>query len=277
MSHSPAQRLYLNKDELCQEQVINQYHASQENTVASSILVALNLVPSKATKILDIGCSIGTLGNLLKKQWKGTQSREITGIEFIAQAAKEARKTLDNVIEADLDKLETIPYPYEYFDCITALDVLEHITEPDRLLTVLLPYLKKDGRLVCSIPNFFHYSTFLHLLQACRFTNECTNAWHHLRFWGILEIIESVNSLNLEIENPIMGTTSTPHPFIEEIFKKAEKHFGTLYPNLFFHTQIVQYLFSIKKTATIPVNQTNSTFTFNLVPNLIHSITNINC
>ena len=61
----------------------------------------LSLIPDNVSKVLDVGCSIGALGEQIKQKF----GAEVTGIELDEQMAKVANEKLDLVILGDLDKI----------------------------------------------------------------------------------------------------------------------------------------------------------------------------
>ena len=61
----------------------------------------LDLIPKDATRFLDIGCSIGTLGKQIKDKFSESH---VTGIELSDEMGKVALKILDEVIIGDVEK-----------------------------------------------------------------------------------------------------------------------------------------------------------------------------
>jgi len=102
-------------------------------------------------KILDVGCSEGYLGELLKN--KGNL---VYGIEISSNAAEKAIKVLDDVIVGNIEQID-LPWPKEFFDIIICADIIEHLFEPEKVLTKLRMLLKREGRLIASIPNVANY------------------------------------------------------------------------------------------------------------------------
>jgi len=121
----------------------------------------LNLVPDCVSKVLDIGCGIGTLGESIKQKWKV----EVVGIEIDEQMAKVAKERLDKVIIGDIEKINLAEYlTLNYFDCIIFADILEHLKDPWSVLKKIVKFLAEDGIIVASIPNVRHYTTILNLV-----------------------------------------------------------------------------------------------------------------
>lgn len=132
--------------------------ASRERDTAYTTVRAdiVELVPSDAHTILDVGCSNGTLGNTLKRM---APARSVSGIELDAAFASEAAKTLDHVFNGDLNRLDwEEALGDRKFDCIIFADVLEHLIDPSRCLRAALKFLSPGGCIVVSLPNVRHIS-----------------------------------------------------------------------------------------------------------------------
>lgn len=122
------------------------------------------LVPPGSRRILDLGCSSGVLGHVLKAQ---RPDRYVVGIEFDAGYAQEAEERLDRVLTMDLDDL---PAHMELlaelgpFDCVVAADVLEHLRDPWRVLACATSLLESGGVAIVSLPNARHWTVIRALL-----------------------------------------------------------------------------------------------------------------
>jgi glycosyltransferase involved in cell wall biosynthesis len=100
-------------------------------------------------RVLDVGCSDGRLGELLRMC-----GHEVVGIDIVKHDGVADR--LNSFVEADLDE----PLPTDVgrdFDVIVALDVLEHTRDPDRVLRQLTPLLAASGVVLACVPNFGHW------------------------------------------------------------------------------------------------------------------------
>lgn len=110
--------------------------------------------------VLDVGCGCGT--TLARIEWLWEHA-SVSGIENDERIAKIAAGNFD-VVQGDV---ETMDFPYEEkaFDYIIFADILEHLRDPERTIKRLKPYLKEDGKLLCSVPNIMNHSVVTRLLQ----------------------------------------------------------------------------------------------------------------
>jgi len=119
----------------------------------------LNLVGFNK-KVLEIGCSTGSLSRVM--QQRGCQ---ITGVEIDEAMADMARPFCRRMILGDAEELDwEAVLGGERFDVITFGDVLEHMRAPEVVLRQLRGYLTPTGYVVVSLPNIAHGSVRLSLL-----------------------------------------------------------------------------------------------------------------
>jgi SAM-dependent methyltransferase len=132
----------------------------------------ISFIPSAARSVLDVGCSRGRFGALLRNADPG---RNLVGIEPDPEAVKEAAHNYDEVIcglfPEDMPAGST-------FDCIVFNDVIEHVVDPWTLLRKAERHLTPGGRIVASIPNIRYYIVVRDLLLRGR--------WEYAD-WGILD------------------------------------------------------------------------------------------
>ncbi len=131
------------------EQEIKKYKYDGYNPVIYDIVTPNSVV-------LDVGCATGKLGMNLSKN----KNSICYGIEYDKESAEEAKKYNKMVVGMSLDNLEDIdslPFQKEFFDYIVFADVLEHLKYPEEVLGLFKKYLKKDGKIICSIPNIAYY------------------------------------------------------------------------------------------------------------------------
>jgi SAM-dependent methyltransferase len=116
-------------------------------------------VPESARRVLDLGCGTGALGAHLKRQ----PGREVVGVTFSEEEAREARTRLDEVLVCDLEEFD--PASLGRFDCVVCSHVLEHLTRPEELLRRLRASLSGGGVLVVALPNVLHWRQRLAFLR----------------------------------------------------------------------------------------------------------------
>lgn len=105
----------------------------------------LPFVPRHINSLLDVGCSQGGFGALVKE----SLNCRVAGIEMNPYEAKSAQKVLDQLWVGNALSLNIS----EQFDCISCLDVLEHIPEPQKLLNKIKHWLTPDGKILLNVPN----------------------------------------------------------------------------------------------------------------------------
>ena len=159
----------------------------------------LNLIPVKVGKVLDIGCSVGALGEQLKRR---NNNVEVIGIEIDRQMARVAREKLDSVIMEDVENINLADYlPLNHFDCIIFADILEHLRNPRDVLKNAMSFLRDSGVVIASIPNVRHYTTIANLLFRgyWPYRERGIHDKTHLRFFTLRNIGELFQHANLKI------------------------------------------------------------------------------
>jgi 2-polyprenyl-3-methyl-5-hydroxy-6-metoxy-1,4-benzoquinol methylase len=128
-------------------------YTSKFFSYSSHDLLVKLVEPNKT--VLDIGCSKGFLGKKLKE--KGCI---ITGIDSNKEDLIEARKYYDKTLLLDINK-ENISGKY---DIIILGDVIEHLSEPERILKNIKKNLNENGYLLISVPNIVNIYARLKIL-----------------------------------------------------------------------------------------------------------------
>ena len=95
-------------------------------------------------RILDVGCGLGFFLSSLSDKW------EKHGVE-ISKFATEEAKRWGHVYCGDLTDAG---YPDEFFDIVMMHHVIEHIEQPERLITDVSRVLKVGGKLILGTPDF---------------------------------------------------------------------------------------------------------------------------
>jgi 2-polyprenyl-3-methyl-5-hydroxy-6-metoxy-1,4-benzoquinol methylase len=175
----------------------------------------LALFDKPYARVLDVGCNTGVTGEMLLK--RGLCSH-VTGIELLAEPARQASLKLNRLIHAPVEAaLDTIAD--ERFDCILALDVLEHLVDPWIVARRLSKLLAPQGVLVTSIPNIRHWRILRDLIfkGQWKYVESGILDRTHLRFFTKSSILEMLESTGLEVEVNVERPTFGRSRFISRM------------------------------------------------------------
>lgn len=104
--------------------------------------------------VLDLGCGGGFLANYL-----AGRGHQVTGIDTSAESLEVARRyDWTRSVDYRLGDACALPFPDASFDAVCAMDLIEHITEPDRLIAEAGRVLRPGG--------LFFFHTFNRTWQA---------------------------------------------------------------------------------------------------------------
>jgi 2-polyprenyl-3-methyl-5-hydroxy-6-metoxy-1,4-benzoquinol methylase len=104
------------------------------------------LLPSKYTKVLEIGCGAGGFAENLKN------TCQVWGIEPVAEVAKIAQQRMDKVLVGTYESVYD-DLPDNYFDLVICNDVIEHLPDPDGFFKSIKSKLDPNAHLIGSVPN----------------------------------------------------------------------------------------------------------------------------
>jgi len=98
----------------------------------------------KPGRILDIGCGLGYFLSAINKKW------DKYGLEISSKAVKEAEKYC-TVYCGDLKEAA---YKDSYFDVVFSYNVIEHVENPEEMVTEAYRILKRKGKIIIGTANF---------------------------------------------------------------------------------------------------------------------------
>jgi glycosyltransferase involved in cell wall biosynthesis len=151
------------------------YELKMSNTSSHrKLLTWLSEGPPK--RILDLGCSNGRLGELLR-----LEGHSVIGID--TEKLDGVGDRLDGFVEADLN----VGLPAEVgkdFDVVIGADVFEHLVDPASLLMQVREVLSPRGVVMASVPNMAHWYPRLRVVSG-HFDYERRGIFDagHLRFF----------------------------------------------------------------------------------------------
>jgi SAM-dependent methyltransferase len=124
-------------------------------------------------RVLDVGCGVGQVVARLTEA-----GFEAHGVDVSQPNIERARKFSDR---CQLYDGKTLPFPDQHFASAGALNVLEHVDEPEAFIAELVRVVEVSGRIVLSSPNFFRVLGFRDYHPRMRgLGNKCRN-WKRLR------------------------------------------------------------------------------------------------
>lgn len=183
------------------------YHRSTRSEI-------LTLLPPAVARLLDIGGGEGYFAAEVKR----VKGCEVHVAEANAGAAQAALQRVNRVWRGDFLEIAFDAG----FDCVTALDMIEHCADTDAMLGKIRGLLTPGGTFIASIPNLGHWSVVADLMAgrwdylpvgiACR---------SHRRFFTLRSIEEFWVRAGFRIAAAHPVTIPTPPGFGEAIESAA--------------------------------------------------------
>ena len=124
-------------------------------------------------KVLDVGCGVGQVVQRLIDA-----GHEAHGVEVSEPNIAKAKQVSDR---CRLYDGRSLPFDDATFDSVGALNVLEHVEEPEAFITELVRVVKPGGRIVLSSPNFFRAIGFRDYHPRMRGLGNKFRNWQRLR------------------------------------------------------------------------------------------------
>lgn len=112
--------------------------------------------PCDTPRLVDLGC--GTGANLPMLRQSVGENGSVVGLDFSPLALQHAKTELGSVSNLSLAQGDAMQLPLqsECADCVTMMDVLEHLRDDRRALCEVARILKPGGALVLSVPAYQH-------------------------------------------------------------------------------------------------------------------------
>lgn len=140
---------------------MSKYDIDLDLTTKNSLSVIIDRI-DRNSKILEFGPSHGRLTKYLKE----IMNCKVFCIEIDEEAAKDAELYSEQMIICDVEELSWENELKENnFDYIIFADVLEHLRDPKKILSLSKKYLSRNGSILISIPNIAHSSILIDLLN----------------------------------------------------------------------------------------------------------------
>jgi 2-polyprenyl-3-methyl-5-hydroxy-6-metoxy-1,4-benzoquinol methylase len=94
--------------------------------------------------------------------WKLTQVSETVGVDYSIAVIDEYRKlgVFTNIVAGDVERLDELPVTQK-FEAVIAGDIIEHLSNPGRMLDGIKRFCTSDTRVIITTPNAFGAPNFL--------------------------------------------------------------------------------------------------------------------
>lgn len=146
----------------------------------TSLSVLASHIPPRSV-VLDLGCGSGALGEYLKKN----SDCETDGVTLSLAEATHAQKHYRRVEVANLETTDLASlFSGQSYDTIVCADVLEHLRQPERVLSACRRLLRPQGKLLLSVPNAAYCGLIAELMQGeFKYREEGLLDTTHVRFF----------------------------------------------------------------------------------------------
>lgn len=151
---------------------------------------------------LDAGCNGGFLSFFLVS----AGAKKIYGIDmspgFIKRNIKNAKIwKLDKKLDFKVGNIEKLPYKDDFFDYIICSEVLEHVENPEKVISEFERVLKSNGTILLTTPNILNPGELMHnakhylmwLLKGEEFTHI-----QHFTFMNLKKLFKNFKKVSME-------------------------------------------------------------------------------
>lgn len=160
------------------------------------------LKPAKpGARVLDVGCGVGQVVARLTEA-----GYEAYGVDVSEPNIERARKFCPHCQLYDGRKL---PFSDAFFASVGALNVLEHVDEPEAFIKELVRVVGAGGRIVISSPNFFRVLGFRDYHPRMRGPGNKLRNWKRLREKR-RQMREQPDAVRFDKMTPIVKEPFTP-------------------------------------------------------------------
>ena len=192
------------------------YNLVRDKDSTHSIIIETITNSIEKGKALDVGCSTGYIGRLLKDM-----GFYVVGIDISKRAIDKAKKYIDKAYVCDIENCNFDNILDEKFDVIILADVIEHLFDPEQVLVVLKKFLNENGFFVISIPNIANWRARLSLLLGkWEYKRTGLFDYGHIRFFTLESFTKLLKSCGLKIVDMKIFPRKGKYKILNKIFPR---------------------------------------------------------
>jgi 2-polyprenyl-3-methyl-5-hydroxy-6-metoxy-1,4-benzoquinol methylase len=146
-----------------EEKLLDHYnkHVNYSSTAGGHALRALDISLTDGGCLLDLGCGDGRLTTALPKN----EYIYYRGVDFCPARIEKAKEKYPDRQFICQDVYEFLEGDEDKYDFIACFEVLEHLVEPQRVLTLARKRLKEGGMIFGSVPVDMGYIAHLQVFK----------------------------------------------------------------------------------------------------------------
>jgi len=111
-------------------------------------------------KILDVGCNLGVITYEIANKNYDSEVIGIDSAHYLIEAAKDLYKSCSNLRYEAMD-VYNLSFKNDEFDCVSLLEVIEHLNDPLKAIREIRRVLKPEGVIVLSTNNVYYSRFFI--------------------------------------------------------------------------------------------------------------------
>ena len=176
---------------------MSKYNFENDVSLSTSTGLILDKI-ARGAAVLEFGCAEGRMTRHMKE----TLDCRVYIVEYDEAAFEVAQAYAEDGICDDILNFAWVDrFSGVGFDAIIFADVLEHLNDPERVLSKAAALLKDDGQILISIPNITHNDILLKAYDE-RFDYTSTGILDdsHVHFWGLKNLSQLVSESGLHLK-----------------------------------------------------------------------------
>lgn len=151
---------------------------SPKNLLRDEVIKIFRSHEIHAERYLDVGCGNGAFTVTIAME---VGAKEAYGVDLDEECLKKLPNSIKG-LEFDLEELaqNKLPFASKYLDLITAIEVIEHLSCGDHLLTEVRTILKLGGYFLVTVPNLASWLNRLLLLFGFQPSYTAPSKYYHV-------------------------------------------------------------------------------------------------